>query len=99
MTFCPSLSLQNYIEDMQRHKENKAWKEWGLESTAQMIYKRFPKSFVWVVRPALLNNGTFACFTNFLQTDACGTPDFVRSDSTALLQLQHLLDSAVRKGN
>lgn len=90
---------QNYAEEMERSKENKAWKDWDLESTAQLLAKRFPRSFIWVVRTAFFDRATFACYSNFIEMDACGTPVFERADSTALLHLQNLLDSAVRTGN
>ena len=83
---------------MEKSKDNKAWCDWDLETTAQILYRRFPRSFVWVVRTSVYDRGTFACYSNFIEMDACGTPVFERSDSTALLHLQRLLDSAVRKG-
>ncbi|XP_065053900.1 uncharacterized protein LOC135682791 [Rhopilema esculentum] len=89
--------VQNYVEEMEKIKENKAWSDWDLESTAQLLSKRFPKSFIWVVRSALYDRNTFACYSNFIEMDACGTPVFERADSTALSHLKCLLDSAVRK--
>ena len=83
---------------MDRNKENRAWKDWDLESTAQILSKRFPKCFVWVIRTSFYDRDTFACYSNFIEMDACGTPDFEREDSNALLHLKCLLDSAVRRG-
>ena len=90
--------LQNYGEEMERIKENKPWKDWDLESTAQILFKRFPRSFIWVIRTAIFDRSTFACYPNFIEMDACGTPVFERADSSALVHLHHLLDSGVRKG-
>ena len=83
---------------MEKNKDNKAWSDWDLEKTAQLLFKRLPRSFIWIVRSSVFDRGTFACYSNFIEMDACGTPVFEREDSTALLHLQHLLDSAVRKG-
>ena len=83
---------------MEKSKDNKAWSDWDLESTAQILFKKFPRSFIWIIRSSVFDRGTFACYSNFIEMDACGTPVFERADSTALLHLQRLLDSAVRKG-
>ena len=83
---------------MEKSKDNKAWSDWDLEKTAQILFKRLPRSFIWVVRSSVFDRGTFACYSNFIEMDACGTPVFEREDSTALLHVHHLLDSAVRKG-
>ena len=91
-------ALQNYIEEMQCHKENKAWKEWDLESTARLLCRRFPKSFIWIVKANVMTLGTFACYSNFVETNMYGTPDHRNSPPAAVRHLKELLNSAVRKG-
>ena len=89
--------LQDYVENMERHKDNKMWKQWNLETTAKILEKRFPNSFVWVVRPSRYHLNTFSCYHNFVEANLFGAPDHRNSDYGALRHLQALLGSAVRQ--
>ena len=82
---------------MERHSDNKKWKQWNLESTAKILEKRFPNSFVWVVRPSRYHLNTFACYQNFVETNMFGVPDHRNPEYGALKHLRALLEAAVRK--
>lgn len=90
-------TFQDYIENMERHSDNKKWKQWNLESTAKILEKRFPNSFVWVVRPSRYHLNTFACYQNFVETNMFGVPDHRNPEYGALKHLRALLEAAVRK--
>ena len=90
-------NFQDYIENMERHSDNKKWKQWNLESTAKILEKRFPNSFVWVVRPSRYHLNTFACYQNFVETNMFGVPDHRNPEYGALKHLRALLEAAVRK--
>lgn len=82
---------------MVAHYQNKAWAQWDLESTSKLLSKRFPSSFIWVVKSSRLHLGTYACYNNFVETSVFGVPDH-NTNVAALPHLRWLLDSAVRKG-
>ena len=100
-TACDSQILfffsQDYDENMKKHKANKMWRQWNLEDTAKKLERRFPSSFVWVVRPGMYHDDTYSRFHNFVETDSLGVPDHRNSDDAALKHLRALLDSAVRR--
>ena len=91
------VSFQDYVENMERHPDNKKWKQWNLESTARILEKRFPNSFVWAVRPSRYHLNTFACYQNFVDANMFGVPDHRNHDYGALYHLKALLESAVRQ--
>ena len=109
MSLCPTLvvfdvltpdiatDFQDYVENMDRHADNKKWKQWNLESTAKILEKRFSNSFVWVVRPSRYHLNTFACYQNFVDANMFGVPDHRNNDYGALHHLRTLLESAVKQ--
>lgn len=82
---------------MESHRDNKKWKQWSLESTAKILERRFPNSFVWVIRPSRYHQSTFACYHNFVEANLLGVPDHTNHDYGALFHLRALLESAVKK--
>lgn len=82
---------------MESHRDNKKWKQWSLESTAKILERRFPNSFVWVIRPSRYHQSTFACYHNFVEANLLGVPDHTNRDYGALFHLRALLESAVKK--
>lgn len=90
--------FQDYEENMERHAHNKKWKQWNLESTARILEKRFPYSFVWVVRPSWHHLNTFACYQNFVEANMFGVPDHRNHEYGALKHLRALLENAVKQG-
>ena len=93
-----SLIIQDYAENMGAHRDNKAWMQYDLESTAKLLAKHFPSSFVWLVKSSRLHLGTYACYNNFVETSVHGVPDH-STNVGAVAHLRRLLDSAVRKGD
>lgn len=91
------LDFQDYEENMESHRDNKKWKQWSLESTAKILERRFPNSFVWVIRPSRYHQSTFACYHNFVEANLLGVPDHTNHDYGALFHLRALLESAVKK--
>lgn len=89
--------VQDYEENMESHRDNKKWKQWSLESTAKILERRFPNSFVWVIRPSRYHQSTFACYHNFVEANLLGVPDHTNHDYGALFHLRALLESAVKK--
>lgn len=89
--------VQDCMENMETHAHNKKWKQWNLESTAKILEKRFPNSFIWVVRPSRYHLNTFACYQNFVEADMFGVPDHRNHDYGALYHLRALLESAVKQ--
>lgn len=83
------------MENMEKHADNKKWKQWNLEATAKILETRFPNSFVWVVRPSRYHLNTFACYHNFVDANIFGVPDHRNLDYGALYHLRDLLNSAV----
>lgn len=90
--------FQDYVENMERHAHNKKWKQWNLESTARILEKRFPYSFVWVVRPSWYHLNTFACYQNFVDANMFGVPDHRNHEYGALYHLRALLEDSVKQG-
>ena len=85
------------MENMAAHSSNKAWVQWDLETTSKLLSKRFPGSFIWVVKSSRLHVGTYACYDNFVETSVFGVPDH-NTNIGAIPHLRLLLDTAVRKG-
>ncbi|XP_078572219.1 mitochondrial protein C2orf69-like [Branchiostoma floridae x Branchiostoma japonicum] len=90
--------VQDYVENMEAHRDNKNWKQWNLESVAELLSRRFPRSFIWVIKPSYMHLKTFSCY-NFLVCNMMGTPEYGDEPRypNALLHLKLLLNSAARK--
>lgn len=69
-----ALLPQDYSENMLAHRDNKHYEKWNLESTAQLLKKRFPGSHIWVVRPSTMHLKTFSAYSNFVESDIMGCP-------------------------
>ena len=85
------------MENMEKHVDNKKWKQWNLEATAKLLEKRFPNSFIWVVRPSRFHLSTFACYQNFVEVNMFGVPDHRNHSYGALKHLSSVLESAVKR--
>ncbi|XP_066302746.1 mitochondrial protein C2orf69 homolog [Branchiostoma lanceolatum] len=90
--------VQDYVENMEAHRDNKNWKQWNLEAVAELLSQRFPHSFIWVVKPSNMYLKTFSCY-NFLACDVMGTPEYGDDPRypTALHHLRLLLNNAARQ--
>ena len=85
------------MENMEKHVDNKKWKQWNLEATAKLLEKRFPNSFIWVVRPSRFHLSTFACYQNFVEVNMFGVPDHRNHSYGALKHLSSVIESAVKR--
>lgn len=90
--------VQDFIENMQTHRDSKNYVEWNLEDTAKIIQAKFPSAHVLVVRPASVEYKTFSCFKNFVPCNNCGTPEHTPMHF-ALRHLQKLLESVAQMTN
>ncbi|XP_012230823.1 mitochondrial protein C2orf69 homolog [Linepithema humile] len=71
--------VQDTQENMEKHPDSKEYIKWSLENTATILSKQFPKSHIFVVRPARMSitkHAVFSCFDNFVPGDKYGTPSF-----------------------
>ncbi|XP_041524254.1 UPF0565 protein C2orf69 homolog [Microtus oregoni] len=67
--------VQNYHEVMTRHPENYQWENWSLENTAAILARRFPNSFIWVVKCSRMHLHKFSCYDNFVKSNMFGAPE------------------------
>ncbi|XP_005366410.1 UPF0565 protein C2orf69 homolog [Microtus ochrogaster] len=67
--------VQNYHEIMTRHPENYQWENWSLENTAAILARRFPDSFIWVVKCSRMHLHKFSCYDNFVKSNMFGAPE------------------------
>ncbi|XP_050293057.1 mitochondrial protein C2orf69 isoform X2 [Anthonomus grandis grandis] len=84
--------VQDYIENMESHRDNKHHKQWNLEDTALKLQKKFPDEHILVVKPARMDFKTFSCFQNFVNSSDMGVPSHC-SDHNGLRHLSCLLES------
>lgn len=77
---------------------DKNWKQWDLETTARLLERRFPNSFVWVIRPSRYHQQTFSCYSNFAEANMFGVPDHRNTDYGAIHHVKALIDAGVRQG-
>ncbi|XP_070565019.1 mitochondrial protein C2orf69 homolog [Ptychodera flava] len=90
--------VQDYAELMEQDSHTRKWSKWNLEDTAILLSKRFPNSYIWVIRPARKFAGGFNCFDNFVEGDTIGTPVYSKN-LTAISHLKALLYNAVKYVN
>ncbi|XP_002738457.1 mitochondrial protein C2orf69 homolog [Saccoglossus kowalevskii] len=76
----------DYPELMEINKDNRKWRKWNLEYSADLLSRRFPDSYVWIIRPVRKYADSFSCFDNFVDGDVLGTP----SHSDKRLSIHHL---------
>ena len=83
---------------MRLHPFKKAYINWSLETTAEILTKRFgPEALIVVVRPSEYHLGTFSKFTNFVSTDEESSPIYCRETDKAWRQLDDIMEE-VHKG-
>ncbi|XP_063227881.1 mitochondrial protein C2orf69 homolog isoform X2 [Bacillus rossius redtenbacheri] len=78
--------IQDFPENMEKHRDHKNYVKWNLESTALLLHSRFPDSHIVVIRPSRMEFRTFSCFDNFVPCNNCGVPDHTPTHHS----LQHL---------
>ncbi|XP_074857136.1 mitochondrial protein C2orf69 homolog [Carettochelys insculpta] len=85
--------VQNYHEVMTCHPENFQWECWSLENIATILARRFPNSYVWVVKCSRMHLHKFSCYDNFVASNLFGAPEH-NSDFGAFTHLHALLVNA-----
>jgi len=87
---------------MTAHRDNHRYAKWDVESTAALLFRRFPRSHVWVIKAARMELGTFAIYSNFVTwksvADGAGGP-FHNSGQRSWHHLQQLMDNAISQMN
>uniref|UniRef100_A0A8C8RP24 Chromosome 2 open reading frame 69 n=1 Tax=Pelusios castaneus TaxID=367368 RepID=A0A8C8RP24_9SAUR len=85
--------VQNYRDVMACHPENFQWECWSLENVATILARRFPNSYVWVVKCSRMHLHKFSCYDNFVASNMFGAPEHT-SDFGAFTHLHALLVNA-----
>ncbi|XP_021054317.1 UPF0565 protein C2orf69 homolog [Mus pahari] len=85
--------VQNYHEIMTRHPENYQWENWSLENIATILARRFPNSFIWVIKCSRMHLHKFSCYDNFVKSNMFGAPEHT-PDFGAFKHLYMLLVNA-----
>ena len=79
---------------MELHRDNKKYIEWNTEATAAILFKRFPQSLIFVIKPTRMHLRTFADYSTFIETNDFGNPTH-SSDFGAVKHLNCLYSSAL----
>ncbi|XP_068101320.1 mitochondrial protein C2orf69 homolog [Hyperolius riggenbachi] len=85
--------VQNYRDVMSAHPENYRWKQWSFEDIASILSRRFPASYIWIVKPSRMHLHKFSCYDNFVESNMFGAPKH-STDLRAIRQLHSLLVNA-----
>ncbi|KAH0621622.1 hypothetical protein JD844_023139 [Phrynosoma platyrhinos] len=87
--------VQNYHEIMICHPENFQWEQWCLENVAAILGRRFPGSYVWVIKCSRMHLHKFSCYDNFVESNMFGAPEH-SADFGAFRHLHALLLNAFK---
>ncbi|XP_067994043.1 mitochondrial protein C2orf69 homolog [Melanerpes formicivorus] len=87
--------VQNYHDVMSCHPENFQWERWSFENIATILARRFPGSFIWVVKCSRMHLHKFSCYDNFVASNMFGAPEH-SADFGAFRHLHALLVNAFR---
>ncbi|NXF95011.1 CB069 protein, partial [Eubucco bourcierii] len=87
--------VQNYHDVMSCHPENFQWEHWSFENVATILARRFPGSFIWVVKCSRMHLHKFSCYDNFVTSNMFGAPEH-SADFGAFRHLHALLANAFR---
>uniref|UniRef100_UPI00358F1A1A mitochondrial protein C2orf69 homolog n=1 Tax=Myxine glutinosa TaxID=7769 RepID=UPI00358F1A1A len=66
--------VQNYRAKMAAHRDNFHWQRWSLEDTTELLSRRFPDSFVWLIPASRMHLQKFSCYDNFVTSNLFGAP-------------------------
>ncbi|XP_074659323.1 mitochondrial protein C2orf69 homolog isoform X2 [Tubulanus polymorphus] len=66
--------VQDYEENMLSHRDNHRYVARCLENVASRLSVRFPRANVWLVKPTRMHLKTFAVYSNFVESNAFGSP-------------------------
>lgn len=82
--------VQDYKENMLKHRDNKYHVKWDLESTCSLLHDHFPKDIILIIKPLKMSLMSFSCFENFAEVNNFGAPTY-SLDVEPLKHLQALL--------
>lgn len=68
------MSLQDYPENMQSHRDNGKYIRWNSLATAGRLCERFPTAMVMIVKPHHMHLKTFSVYSQFVQSNDFGCP-------------------------
>ncbi|KAF4799622.1 hypothetical protein TURU_053676 [Turdus rufiventris] len=86
---------ENYHDIMSCHPENFQWEHWSFENVATILARRFPNSFIWVIKCSRMHLHKFSCYDNFVTSNMFGAPEH-SADFGAFKHLHALLVNAFR---
>ncbi|XP_055708056.1 mitochondrial protein C2orf69 homolog isoform X2 [Phlebotomus papatasi] len=84
--------IQDFPENMQVHRDSKAYIKYNLENTALMLRNNFPKSHIVIIKAVRMEFKTFSCYDNFVRGCNAGIPDHTPMNH-ALQHLEKLLQN------
>ncbi|XP_059609280.1 mitochondrial protein C2orf69 homolog isoform X2 [Phlebotomus argentipes] len=84
--------IQDFPENMQIHRDSKAYIKYNLENTALMLRNNFPKSHIVIIKAVRMEFKTFSCYDNFVRGCNAGIPDHTPMNH-ALQHLEKLLQN------
>uniref|UniRef100_A0A1B0CQM4 Potassium channel domain-containing protein n=2 Tax=Lutzomyia longipalpis TaxID=7200 RepID=A0A1B0CQM4_LUTLO len=82
----------DFPENMQVHRDSKAYIKYNLENTALMLRNNFPKSHIVIIKAVRMEFKTFSCYDNFVRGCNAGIPDHTPMNH-ALQHLEKLLQN------
>jgi len=71
---CLFLVVQSYRANMATHRDNFHWQRWSFEDTTELLSRRFPDSFVWLIPASRMHLQKFSCYDNFVTSNLFGAP-------------------------
>ena len=85
--------VQNIEVEMIKIKEYKKYIDYSLECIVSKLAKDLPTSLVMAVKPCRMENETFSCYDNFVESNDVGVPTHNQNDPKfgAIRHLRYLL--------
>ena len=85
--------VQNIEVEMIKTKEYKKYIDYSLEGIVSKLAKDLPTSLVMAVKPCRMENETFSCYDNFVESNDVGVPTHNQNDPKfgAIRHLRYLL--------
>ncbi|TRY64364.1 hypothetical protein TCAL_11725 [Tigriopus californicus] len=83
--------VQDFRDHMIKHRDNHKYQDWCLEATSQLLSKSSPGSHILIIKPSVLELGTFSCYHNFVESNKFGAPTHSMETTKAWHHLRSLL--------
>jgi len=90
--------IQDWPERMSLSRENRRFSRWNLQTTGEILSKRFPESAIVVIRPDEMKDDVFSRFSNFVpKINDFGDPlTYDTCNNVALHHLNVLSEQLIR---